>query len=127
MISAEELILDCMKHRGCGIRAASYEIAPHTWSPEACLWLPTESGLRRMWIHSFAHCLGAEQLTFNSKLKADQWALVAGRAIVDRALDDAEEKSTPNLDEIDKRKTSVWQNARRSISGLGYFKIFRQF
>ena len=80
-----------------------------------------------MWIHSFAHCLGAEQLTFNSKLKADQWALVAARAIVDHALDDAEEKSTPNVNDIAKPKTSAWQNARRSISGFGYFKIFRQF
>ena len=127
MTSAEELILDCMKHRGCGIRAASYEIAPQTWSPEACLWLPTENGLRRMWIHSFAHCLGAEQLTFDSKLKADQWALVAARAIVDRALDDAEEKNTPNVDELAAPKISAWKMARRSISGFGYFKIFRQF
>ena len=126
MSSAEELILDSMKHRGCGIRAASYEVAPQTWLPEACLWLPTENGLRRMWIHSFAHCLGAEQLTFNSKLKADQWALLAAQAIVDRALDDSGENNTSNAAGIANPKITMWQMARRSMRGFGHFKMFRQ-
>ena len=126
MTSAEELVLDCMKHRGCGVRAASYEVAPQSWLPEACVWLQTEHGLRRMWLHSFAHCLGAEKLTFNNKLDADHWALVAARTIVDRALDEAEELNASNPTELAKPKFTMWQFARRSIRGFGHFKMFRQ-
>jgi len=124
--SAEELVLDCMKHRGCGVRAASYEVAPQSWLPEACVWLPTESGLRRVWIHSFAHCLGAENLTFNNKMDADHWAIVAARKIVDRAFDDAEENNLVNAIDVVERKIGMWQLARRSIQGIGHFKLFRQ-
>ena len=126
MTSAEELVLDCMKHRGCGVRAASYEVAPQSWLPEACVWLPTERGLRRVWIHSFAHCLGAENLTFNNKMDADHWAIVAARKIVDRAFDDAEENNLVNAMDVVKRKIGMWQLARRSIQGIGHFKLFRQ-
>jgi hypothetical protein len=123
--SAEELVLDSMKHRGCGVRAASYEVAPQSWLPEACVWLPTENGLRRVWIHSFAHCLGAEKLTFDNKMDADHWAIVAARKIVDRALDDVEEIISDNFVEVE-RKFGMWELARRSIQGIGHFKLFRQ-
>ncbi|HWH78613.1 MAG TPA: hypothetical protein VNT76_14625 [Candidatus Binatus sp.] len=126
MTTAEELVLDCMKHRGCGVRAASYEVAPQNWLPEACVWLRTESGLRRMWIHSFAHCLGAEKLTFNNKLDADHWALVAARTIVDRALDEAEENNISNAGDISEPKRRMWRVALGSIRGIGHFKLFRQ-
>lgn len=126
MTSAEELVLDCMKHRGCGVRAASYEVAPNSWLPEACVWLQTECGLRRVWIHSFAHCFGADKLTFNNKLDADHWAIVAARKIVDRALEDAEENNLANPVDVVERKFGMWQLARRSIRGIGHFKLFRQ-
>jgi len=87
---AEELVVESMKHRDCGIRTASYEVAPQVWLPEACVWLQTDSGSRRVWIHSFAHCFDAEKLTFTNKFEADNWALSAAQAIVDRALDNAE-------------------------------------
>jgi hypothetical protein len=123
--SAEELVLDSMKHRGCGVRAASYEVAPQSWLPEACVWLPTENGLRRVWIHSFAHCFGAEKLTFDNKMDADHWAIVAARKIVDRALDDVEEIIPVDFVEVE-RKFGMWELARRSIQGIGHFKLFRQ-
>jgi hypothetical protein len=123
--SAEEVILDCMKHRGCGIRAASYEVAPQAWLPEACVWLQTESGLRRLWIHSFAHCFDAEKLTFTNKFEADDWALVAAQAIVDRALDNAEFIATPRAVNAAKRSGSKWQLARYSTLALSCFKLFR--
>ncbi len=125
MNSAEEVILDCMKHRGCGIRAASYEVAPQAWLPEACVWLQTESGLRRLWIHSFAHCFDAEKLTFTNKFEADDWALVAAQAIVDRALDNAEFIATPRAVNAAKRSGSKWQLARYSTLALSCFKLFR--
>lgn len=125
MNSTEEPILDSMKHRGCGIRAASYEVAPQAWLPEACVWLQTESGLRRLWMHSFAHCFDAEKLTFTNRFEADNWALGAARAIVDRALDKAEFDAPPRAVNAAKRSASLWQLGRFSALALGCFKLFR--
>jgi hypothetical protein len=82
-----ENLIDSINHRGCDIRAASYSIGPRSWLPEACVSLATEFGLRKLWIRSFAHCFGAEQLTFPSKGDADSWALGAARKIIDRAFE----------------------------------------
>lgn len=125
MNSTEELILDSMKHRGCGIRAASYEVAPQAWLPEACVWLQTESGLRRLWMHSFAHCFDAEKLTFTNRFEADNWAVVAARAIVDRALDNAEFNAPARAVNAAERSAGLWQLGRFSALALGCFKLFR--
>jgi hypothetical protein len=82
-----DLISQTLEYRGCGIRAASYELRPQSWLPEACVWLHTDAGHRKIWVHSFAHCFGAEDLTFADKIDADHWALEAARSIVDRALE----------------------------------------
>jgi hypothetical protein len=82
-----DLISQTLEHRGCGILAASYEIGPRSWLPEACVWLQTEAGHRKIWVHSFAHCFAAEELTFPNRLDADSWALVAAKSIIDRALE----------------------------------------
>jgi len=82
-----DLISQTLEYRGCGIRAASYELRPQSWLPEACVWLHTDAGHRKIWVHSFAHCFGAEELTFGDKIDADHWALEAARSIVDRALE----------------------------------------
>ena len=111
----EELMLECMKHRGCGIRAASYEIESRSWLPEACVWLKTESGLRRVWIHSFAHCFDAEKLTFSNKLDADSWALGAAKAIIDRALDKLECATLTTPQEPGKPLLGMWWRARRPM------------
>ena len=121
----EELVVESMKHRDCGIRTASYEVAPQAWLPEACVWLQTESGLRRIWIHSFAHCFDAEKLTFTNKFEADNWALGAARAIVDRALDKAESSATARAAQAVKPFNSMWQLARNSTLALSCFKLFR--
>jgi hypothetical protein len=122
---AEELVIKSMKHRDCGIRMASYEVAPQAWLPEACVWLQTESGLRRLWIHSFAHCFDAEKLTFTNKLEADTWALGAARAIVDRALDKAEFTIDARTAKAAKPLTSMWQLTRYSTLAFSCFKLFR--
>jgi hypothetical protein len=87
MMTAGQSVSGSLRHRGCGIRAASYSVGPQSWLPEACVWLETEAGLRKLWVRSFAHCFNAEKLTFPSKLDADSWALGAARAIIDRALE----------------------------------------
>lgn len=89
----ESIIDNTLEHRGCGIRAASYEVAPTRWLPEACVWFQMESGARKFWVHSFAHCFAAEQLTFHNKLDADNWALEAARSIIDRAYETLESSS----------------------------------
>jgi hypothetical protein len=121
---APELVIDALKHRGCGVRPASYEIAPQVWLPEACIWLPTDTGMRRVWVHSFAHCFDADKLTFANKFEADDWALVAARAIVDRALD------TPEMAPVFALKTrgsfsARWQFARCCALALFGLKLFR--
>ena len=67
---------------------------PQSWLPEACVWLETETGLRRLWVRSFAHCFDAEKLTF-PKLDADSWALGAARTIIDRALEQLKSSVAP--------------------------------
>lgn len=86
MNTVGQSIPDSIRHRGCGIRTASYPVG-QSWLPEACVWLETEAGLRKLWVRSFAHCFDAEKLTFPNKLDADSWALGAARAIIDRAME----------------------------------------
>jgi len=85
------LISHTLEHRGCGIRAASYEIRPRSWLPEACVWLQTSDGCRKLWVRSFAHCFAAQDLTFPDRFAADSWALGAAKSIIDRALQDPPE------------------------------------
>ena len=82
-----DLISHTLEYRGCGIRAASYEVQAQSWLPEACVWLHTEEGHRKIWVHSFSHCFSADELTFPNKFDADHWALDAAKSIIDRALD----------------------------------------
>ena len=124
MNPSEEFVLDSMTHRGCGIRAASYEIESQSWLPEACVWLKTEIGLRRVWIHSFAHCFDAEKLTFPNKLDADSWALSAAKAIIDRALDTLESAIDPTPQKQVKPLLGIWRLGRRPLLVLERVKGF---
>jgi hypothetical protein len=120
----ESLISHTLEHRGCGIRAASYEITPQSWLPEACVWLHTDVGHRKMWVHSFAHCFAAEELTFPSRLDADSWALGAARSIIDRAF---EELNLPAVGYVPHRVRTfarVWKIARSSLSNLARLNRF---
>ena len=120
----ESLISHTLEHRGCGIRAASYEITPQSWLPEACVWLHTDVGHRKMWVHSFAHCFAAEELTFPSRLDADSWALGAARSIIDRAF---EELNLPGVGYVPHRVRNfarVWKIAHSSLSNLARLNRF---
>lgn len=121
----EQSMPDSMQHRGCGIRAASYSVGPHSWLPEACVWLETETGLRRLWVRSFAHCFDAEKLTFPDKVAADSWAFGAAQAIIDRALEQITCAITPTATAPAKSPAGMWQLARRPILALGRLKRFR--
>jgi hypothetical protein len=122
-MTTEALAIHSIQHRGCGIRAASYAIGPKSWLPEACVWLQTESGSHRLWVHSFAHCFDAEKLTFPSKLDADSWALVAARTIIDRALEQL--TSLPAAIEPVKSRANKWQLARNPLLAFRRLNCFR--
>jgi hypothetical protein len=115
-----------IQHRGCGVRAASYSVGPKAWLPEACVWLETEAGSRRIWVHSFAHCFDAEKLTFPNKLDADGWALVAARTIIDRALEQLNPAATAAEHEAAhepaKAEVQRWTFARGPLLALRRFK-----
>ena len=74
-----------LEYLGCSIRAASYQAEAMRWMAEACMSIMTEDGPRKLWVSSFAHCFGAENLTFANQSDADDWALAATKAIIDRA------------------------------------------
>jgi hypothetical protein len=107
-----------ISHRGCGIRAASYPVAPERWLPEACVWLQTEVGQCRVWVHSFAHCFDAEKLTFPNKLDADGWALGAARTIIDRALEQLKSSVAQALPQPAEPPVPAWQLALRRLTSF---------
>ena len=112
----QSLISNTLEHRGCGIRAASYEVEPTRWLPEACVWVRMETGARKMWVHSFAHCFAADQMTFANKLDADSWALVVAKTIIDRAFEQLDyprqNQKGPRADYLSR----LWSLTRRSFS-----------
>lgn len=112
----KNLFSHTLEHRGCGIRAASYQVSPQAWLPEACVWLRTDAGHRKMWVHSFAHCFAADQLTFPNRLDADGWALVAAKSIIDRAL---EEPQLPGLSYSGRRAPRLSR-----VLGLARYSMF---
>src|SRR5512143_2254785 len=79
-------MLNTKEYRGCGIQAASYKSGANDWVPQACFWLHTTQGWRRLWIGSFAHCLGRSDLTFSRKIDADKWAFRVARELIDKTL-----------------------------------------
>ncbi|MGE5305041.1 MAG: hypothetical protein ACM3TN_17145 [Alphaproteobacteria bacterium] len=79
-------ILSTKEYRGCGIQAASYKSDANDWIPQACFWLHTTQGWRRLWIGSFAHCMCPSDLTFSRKIDADKWAFRVARELIDRTL-----------------------------------------
>jgi hypothetical protein len=112
------LISHTLEHRGCGIKAASYEVCPKSWLPEACVWLRTETGQRKLWVQSFVHCFTAEQLTFPNRFAADSWAFVAAKSIIDRALPEPNSASAIYPRPRGRHLSHVWRMARHSISSL---------
>jgi hypothetical protein len=113
----QSLISNTLEHRGCGIRAASYEVEPTRWLPEACVWVRMETGARKIWVHSFAHCFAAEQLTFANKLDADNWALVAAKSIIDRTFEQIDTYSPTQTGRRVTFLSRLWSVTRRSLSG----------
>ena len=81
-----------------------------------------ETGARKIWVHSFAHCFAAEQLTFTNKLDADNWALVAAKSIIDRTFEQIDAYSPTQYGKAGYYRLA--ERDRRSLSGFGLFQDF---
>lgn len=114
------------EHRGCGIRPASFKAGPKNWIPEACVWLQTESGAKRLWVRSFVHCFASENVSFPNKLEADNWAMDAARAIIDKALPDFEPIGSPRTPLYSPKLSRFLRLACRPLAALGRGPIFRR-
>ena len=118
-------ILNTKEYRGCGIQAASYRSAASDWVPQACFWLHTNQGWRRLWIGSFAHCFGRSDLTFARKIDADMWAFRVARELIDRTLPEFMNLSEKN----DVRQTNciakILNIVRRPFSAVPGLKDFK--
>ena len=110
-----DLISRTLEYRGCGIRAASYEVQAQSWLPEACVWLCTEEGHRKIWVHSFSHCFAAEELTFRNQFDADRWAFDAAKSIIDRAFEAPQLPMVAGVSNRQYRLFGAFRAARSSV------------
>jgi hypothetical protein len=111
------------EYKGCGIRAFSCQATSGDWVPEACFWLYTADGWRRLWIKSFERFFFAQDLTFRSQKEADDFAFHLARRLIDKTLTDLGEstlEATPVTADLSKR----WGIRRHPFS---IAKIIRQF
>ena len=113
------------EHRGCDIRAASYNVGPRTWIPEACVSLGTDGGAKKLWVRSFAHCFAAENVTFANKIEADNWAFNAARAIIDKALPEFDPPALPSMPLYTSCVSRFFKAARRPFLSVQRIRIFR--
>lgn len=113
------------EYRGCGIRVASYKKGPESWVPEACFWLHTEGGWRRLWIGSFAHCFSAPGLSFSNKIEADHCAIRAAQTLIDKTLSDFAAITRPINSRPGNRILKLLTGACRSFASLKSFKEFK--
>jgi hypothetical protein len=118
-------ILRTTEHRGCGITAASYRSGNGDWIPEACFWLITEVGWRRLWINSFSHYFGPREATFKSKIEADNCALRIARTLIDKTLPEFDMPSSISLPSSTSYFAKIIAIARRPISTLSRIKKFK--
>jgi hypothetical protein len=120
------LLIRAKEHRGCGIRAASYSVGPHTWIPEACVSLQTDLGARRLWVNSFAHCFTTEIITFPNKIEADNWAINAARAIIDKAVPEFDQSRSLWLPRRSRSMSRFFAVACRQLSSFRSSHKFRR-
>ena len=115
-------ILYTKEYRGCGIRAVSYKTSANEWVPEACFWLHTGHGLRRLWIASFAHCFARPDLTFAKKIDADAWAFRLARELIDRTLPEFTDPTAKTAVRQKNYMATVLKIVRRPLSAIHVVK-----
>lgn len=115
-------ILNTKEYRGCGIRAVSYKTGANDWVPQACFWLHTNRGRRRLWIASFAHCFARPDLTFAKKIDADNWAFRLARELIDRTLPEFTDLTENTDNQQNNCISKVLKIVRRPLSAIQVVK-----
>jgi hypothetical protein len=116
------LIFRTREYKGCAIRAASYQVGPDSWAPEACFSQYTENGWRQLWVQSFGHLFGSQDLTFPSQKDADNYAFRLAGSLIDKIEPDLQRLVSRRILPFGRRHTKRL-NAERHFSGLR--RIFR--
>ena len=115
-------IFNLKEYRGCGIRAVSYKTGADEWVPEACFWLRTGHGLRRLWIASVAHCFARPDLTFARKIDADALASRLARELIDRTLPEFTDLTPETVVRQNNYMAKILRIVRRPLSAIHVVK-----
>jgi hypothetical protein len=113
-------------YRGCGIRAFSYEAGSGTWIPEACFWLYTAEGWRRLWIQSFERFFAPQEMSFPSQKEADDFAFRLARVLIDKTLPDLEEPISSSNFSLRTYLAKISRTDRRPFSIARIIREFRK-
>jgi hypothetical protein len=125
MTNETSFIFRMKEYRGCGIQPASYKVGPRDWVPEACFWLHTENGWRRLWINSFTHCLAAHDLTFPNKIEADACAFSLARTLIDRTLPEFDVPESLTRRSRTNYLSKILKVARRPFTAYTTFREYK--
>jgi len=123
MASTVGSTLRLSEYKGCGIRAFSYQARPGDWVPEACFWLYTADGWRRLWIKSFEQFFAGPHITFPSQKEADDFAFRLARLLIDRTRTDLQEPIPPAA--LATHLPKIWKSDRPLSTSIA--RIIRQF
>jgi hypothetical protein len=110
------------EYKGCAIRAASYQVGPESWAPEACFSQYTEDGWRQLWIQSFGHLLGPQDVTFPTQKDADNYAFRLAGSLIDKIQPELKEPVSRSMFPFARRHPKIFN---RRFSALR--RIFRDF
>ena len=83
----DHLISHTLEHRGCGIRAASYEVRPQSWLPEHA------SGSKPIGDTERSGCIALpivcrRRAHFSQPVRCRRWAMFAAKSVIDRAIEE---------------------------------------
>jgi hypothetical protein len=116
------LIFRTREYKGCAIRAASYQVGPDSWAPEACFSQYTENGWRQLWVQSFGHLFGPQVLTFPTQKDADNYAFRLAGSLIDKIQPELQGQVSRRILPFARRHPKSL-NAERRFSALR--RIFR--
>ena len=117
-------ILRTREYKGCAIRGASYQVAPGSWAPEACISQYTRDGWKQLWVQSFGHLFGPQGLTFPSRTDADNYAFRLAHTLIDRIQPELQEPAAKSLLPFARRLPKTLKTGRRFPA---LRRIFRNF
>jgi hypothetical protein len=113
------VIFRTREYKGCAIRAASYQVGPESWAPEACFSHYTENGWRQLWVQSFWHLFGPQNLIFPTQKDADNYAFRLAGSLIDKIQPDFQEPVSGRIFPFTRRH-------RRGLNAARRFSVVRR-